>query len=193
MRRLFVLFVAALLPASFVFAENYTVDTATAEIKWNASKITGKHNGRVGFKSGVIEMTDEKLSGGEVAIDMGTIVVDDIKDPGSNAKLTGHLKNPDFFDVEKHPIATLKITDVKPGDGESWYEVTADLTIKDITKSVSFPAEVKQAPEGVTVNTKLTIDRTEYDIRYGSGKFFENLGDKAIHDKFDIEVFGTAK
>lgn len=193
MKRLFVLLLAALLSASSAFAETYIVDPSTAEIKWNASKVAGKHNGRVGFKSGVVEMTDGKLSGGEVVIDMGAIVVDDIKDPDSNAKLTGHLKSPDFFDVEKHPMATLKVTDVKPGSGESWYEVMADLTIKGITKSVSFPAEVRQTAEGVIANAKLTIDRTEYDIRYGSGKFFENLGDKAIHDKFEIEVSGIAK
>lgn len=181
------------LSVSSAFAQTYTVDPASAEVKWSASKVAGKHNGHVSLRSGVLEMADGGLSGGEAVIDMTTIVVDDIQDPGMNAQLTSHLKSADFFDVENHPTASLKVTGVKPGAAEGQYEVTADLTIKGVTKPVTLPVDVRPAAEGVSISAKLTVDRTAYDIRYGSGKFFENLGDKMIHDTFDLEVSGSAK
>jgi polyisoprenoid-binding protein YceI len=111
---------------------------------------------------------------------MTTIVSD-------SAGLDGHLKNEDFFDVENHPEATIAITSTQAVSDEEngdYVMATADLTIKDITNTVTFPI---YSEESLDV-AKITIDRTLWDIRYGSNKFFDDLKDKAIKDEIDFEV-----
>jgi len=97
--------------------------------------------------------------------------------------LEGHLNSEDFFATEKHSTSTLVFTDVK-STGKNSYEVTGDLTIKDITKPVVFDVSIYGSKATATVK----VDRTNYDIKYGSGNFFENLGDKTIYDEFDLVV-----
>lgn len=168
------------------FAETYAVQADASEVKWTATKVTGKHFGKINIASGAIEFTDGQFSGGEAVIDTASLTVEDLQGSGKE-KLTNHLKSADFFDVEQFPSATIKVTEVQPA-GENLYNVTADLTIKNTTKPVSFQAKVEKSESGVTALATILIDRTAYDIRYGSGKFFENLGDKTIHDNFALEV-----
>jgi polyisoprenoid-binding protein YceI len=101
----------------------------------------------------------------------------------SKAKLEGHLKSDDFFSVEKHPTSTLVFTNVK-STGKNSYEVTGDLTIKGITKPITFDVSIY----GNKATATAKIDRAEYNVRYGSGSFFDNLGDKTIYDEFDLVV-----
>lgn len=128
---------------------------------------------------------------------MKSIVNEDQKDEESNKKLVGHLSSPDFFDVAKFPTAKIEITkvdalndDTKPNAN---FSVTGNLTIKDITKSITFPAEIKIENGILTVKSDFDIDRTDWNIKYGSGKFFENLGDKVINDKFNLNLSIIAK
>lgn len=187
MKKIFPALALTLIFNGSVFAETYTVDPAASEVKWQASKVTGKHDGRLNVSSGVIVFEEGVFTGGDAVVDVASLVVDDIVDAENNAKLTGHLKSDDFFDTENHPQAVIKITGAE-FEADDVYHVTADVTIKGITKSVAFPATVAKTETGVQASAVITLDRTDFDIRYGSGKFFENLGDRMIHDTFTLSV-----
>ncbi|MCP1384407.1 YceI family protein [Runella salmonicolor] len=167
-------------------AVSYKVDASKSVVKWHAKKVTGEHNGTVNLANGVLTVDGTKITGGSFEIDMTSIKCEDLTDAGYNAKLITHLKSDDFFSAEKHPKATFKITKVE-GSGAN-YTLTGDMTIKGITKSISFPATVKADAKGVTANAKITLDRTKWDIRYGSKSFIPNIGDKAIYDDFAIDL-----
>lgn len=158
------------------------VDASKSVVKWNAKKVTGEHSGTVALKSGSLMVDGGKVTGGSFEIDMNSIKCEDLTDPGYNGKLIGHLKSDDFFSVAKHPVVSFKITKVEANN------ITGDLTIKGITNSVTFPATVKASKDGATASAKIVLDRTKWDIRYGSKKFFESIGDKAIYDDFTIDL-----
>ncbi|NTD96845.1 YceI family protein [Agrobacterium tumefaciens] len=166
----------------------YTVDPAKSTITWVGKKVTGSHNGTIALQSGTLNVDGKKVIGGTFTIDMNSI-----KDADGSAKLEGHLKADDFFGTAKFPTSTFVITKVA-GSGAS-LTVTGNLTIKGITKPVSFPATVAVNADG-TVSAlagKILVDRTKYDIRYGSKSFFDSIGDKAIDDNFEIGVKLVAK
>lgn len=179
-------------------ATAYNVDAAQSNMAWHGKKVTGEHNGTIKIANGTVLVDKNKIVGGTVDIDMNSIVDLDIKDAEYNGKLIGHLKSDDFFSVEKHPKATFKITNVTPikgaKAGSANYNVAGDLTIKGITKPITFPAQV--AVTGNTVTAKsdaVVLDRTKWDIRYGSKSFFANIGDKAINDDFTVQFNLVAK
>ena len=165
--------------------ETKSVDTAKSQVTWKGYKVTGEHEGTIDIKSGALEFDNGKLTGGNFIINMPTIKVTDLSG-GMAQKLEGHLKSPDFFGVEKYPEATFKITKVvsrgTPGD----YKIVGDLTIKETTKEIKFFAKVSE--DGSTATADIKVDRSDYDVRYGSGSFFDNLGDKTIYDEFDLAV-----
>jgi polyisoprenoid-binding protein YceI len=117
-------------------------------------------------------------------IDMTSLSNKDVSDAGMNAKLVGHLKSDDFFSVEKHPVSSLKITKVEKKAGKTM--ITGDLTIKGITKPVTFPADVKVEKNSVKAKGEVKVDRTNYDIKFRSVKFFSDIGDKVINDEFKV-------
>lgn len=162
--------------------ESKPVNPSKSEIKWTGKKVTGSHYGTVNVKSGKLDMNAGKLVGGKIVVDMTSIACNDLEGEW-NGKLVGHLKSDDFFGVANHPEAVFTIQRaVEAAAGE--YTVTGDLTIKNITHPIKFKANLK---DGVAT-TKVTIDRSKYDIRYGSGSFFDNLGDKTIYDEFELEI-----
>ncbi len=163
------------------------VNTAQSEIIWNAKKVTGEHTGTIAMKEGVITMDGTKLVGGKFVADLTKMVCTDLTDKEYNAKLIGHLKSDDFFSVEKHPTANFVMTKAVAKSANE-YTVTGDLTIKGITKPITFPVTVSATANGATATGKLVIDRSKYDIKYNSKSFFENLGDKMIHDEFTLDV-----
>ncbi|WP_236975963.1 YceI family protein [Membranihabitans maritimus] len=167
-------------------AETAKVDVEKSTVKWHGYKVTGEHYGTVQLKDGELVFQDGKLVDGKFAIDMATIVSDDLSGD-SKGKLEGHLKSDDFFGVESHPHSTLDITNVVPYTG-GVYKVVADLTIKGITKEIKFEAQVKENAGGYLATADIEIDRSEFNVRYGSGSFFDNLGDKTIYDEFEISV-----
>ncbi len=158
------------------------IKTDKSKVVWKGYKVTGSHEGTIALKSGALIFDNEKLTGGEFVIDMTTISSTDLQGE-YKGKLDGHLKSDDFFGVANHPTAKLVITKVK-SSGKNAYNVDADLTIKGSTNPVKFTISVY----GSKATANLKIDRTKYDIRYGSASFFDNLKDKAIYDEFDLVV-----
>lgn len=189
------LLAAALLlaPVAQAKTETWNVNTADSKISWEGRKKIGDaHTGELALKTGKVIMNGGKLTGGEFEIDMQSLKVTDIKDEGMNAKLVGHLKSDDFFSVDKFPVATLKITKVAAGkDGKQ--NISGSLTIKGKTHPISFPAEVHPGKDSVHAVANFNVDRTKYDVRYNSMKFFSSLGDKVINDEFSVKVDLTAK
>jgi polyisoprenoid-binding protein YceI len=158
------------------------INKSASSIGWLAKKVTGEHNGTVGISAGALNVDGNKLVGGNFTIDLKSIKDLDITDANYNQKFIGHISSGDFFEVEKFPTATFIITKVAGN------QVTGNLTVKGITKSITFPAEIAVKGGKVTAKANITIDRTDFNIRYGSKKFFESIGDKAIYDDFALTV-----
>jgi polyisoprenoid-binding protein YceI len=179
-------------------ATTYKVDAAQSKVAWNGKKVAGEHNGTINIAAGTFQVEKNKVVGGNVDIDMASITNLDIADKEYNQKLVGHLKSEDFFSAEKHPKANYKISSLSPikgaKAGEANYTAKGTLTIKGITNPVSFPVNV--AVKGNTITAKsdaVVLDRSKWDIRYGSKTFFANIGDKAIHDDFTVQFNVVAK
>jgi polyisoprenoid-binding protein YceI len=176
-------FVTTLSLASTEPAHGGKIDVNASTVNWTGKKVTGQHTGTVKIKSGELKMEDGNLSGGSFVIDMTSIACTDLP-ADSGAKLVGHLSSDDFFGIANYPTANLTITNVKKDAKAGNFVVTADLTIKGITKAIEFVADVKDHAAKATIS----IERTQYGIKYGSGSFFDGLGDKMIYDNFDLSV-----
>jgi len=166
----------------------YVVNASQSNLIWKAEKVTGKHDGAVKISNGEVSINAGKLVSGSFVIDMTSMVVSDIKDANMNGKLLGHLKSDDFFSVEKYRTSTFVVTAVTPGSQSGSYNVKGNLTIKGITKPIEFPAAIVVDGNTMKATATITVDRTKYDIRYGSKSFFEGIGDKAIYDNFTMEL-----
>jgi polyisoprenoid-binding protein YceI len=179
----FILALVLMLSTQVTFAQKLEVNTQKSTIKWFAKKIGTNHEGNIQVKSGSFEVKNDRIEAGSFVIDMTTISNTDLKDDGYNQKLVGHLKSDDFFGVEKFPTANFKVTkSSKFSNGKAI--VTGDVTIKGKTESISFEVE----KEGNAFSASIEIDRSKFDVRYGSNSFFDNLGDKAIDDIFTLEI-----
>lgn len=160
------------------------VNIKESNIEWKGYKVLGSHTGTIQIKDGSFQFDDNgQLTGGGFIIDMTTIKVTDLEGNGAK-KLEGHLSSTDFFGVENHPTATFTITKVVSRGNPGEYKIVGDLTIKETTKEIKFNANVDENFAAADI----TIDRSEFDVRYGSGSFFDNLGDKTIYDEFDLTV-----
>ena len=173
--------ILAITLASFTSITTKTVNVKDSKITWKGYKVTGEHEGTINLKEGHLEFDGTALVGGHFIMDMTTINTTDIQGEWKE-KLDGHLKSDDFFGVKNHKTATLKFTKVTPTPDR--YHIEADLMIKGITKSIKFDMKVSKN----VASAALKIDRTKYDIKYGSSSFFDNLKDKAISDEFDLNV-----
>lgn len=162
--------------------EKKEVKTETSSVTWKGYKFAGSHTGNLALKSGSLVFDNDKLTGGEFVVDMTTLSSTDLEGE-YKGKLEGHLKSDDFFGVAKHPTATLVFNTVT-ASGKNSYEVTGDLTIKGTTKTVTFDVSIY----GSKATATLKIDRTNYDIHYGSTNFTDTVKDKAIYDEFDLVV-----
>ncbi len=158
------------------------VNTAESSVMWKAYKVTGSHTGVVQLTEGALSFEGDALVGGNFGVDMTSLISTDLEGE-YKAKLEGHLKSDDFFGVATYPTSTLVFTDVK-STGKNSYEVTGDLTIKGITKPITFDVSIY----GSKATASVKVDRANYNVRYGSGSFFDNLGDKTIYDEFDLVV-----
>lgn len=162
-----------------------SVNTKVSNIEWIGKKVTGHHTGTINIKEGLLHMADGNLSGGKITMDMSSIATTDLEGDWAK-KLVGHLNSADFFDVQKHNTAILDITSVKKIDGHN-FTVSGNLTMKGITKPIEFPATIELKDGKLAAFAEVKVDRTLYDIKYGSGKFFEGLGDKMIDDEFIVK------
>jgi len=166
-----------------VNAQTKTIDVKSSTIKWVGKKVTGEHSGTVNFKDGAVIFKGKKLAGGSFTVDMTSLNATDLSGEYQE-KLNGHLKADDFFGTDKYPTAKLVFKKIGTTKTANVYAVTADLTIKGITKPVTFNLTVNDN----SATTAFKVDRTKYDIKYNSGNFFENLGDKTINDDFELTV-----
>jgi polyisoprenoid-binding protein YceI len=173
---------------TFAYADTTTIDPATSKLVYLAKKVTGEHTGEVKLKNGHLNFEKDLLKNGEFEIDMASITNTDIQNPEYHTKFINHMISDDFFSTLKFKTSKLVIKSAKKTKG-STYLITADLTIKGVTAPVTFEADVtKEKATAVVV-----FDRTNYGIKYGSGKFFQNLGDKMIMDNIQLTVSLTAK
>jgi polyisoprenoid-binding protein YceI len=187
MKKLFFLPVLAFVAFAFTTITNHSIDTTNSTVVWTASKVTGTHTGTVKVKSGALKLDQGKLVGGDFTIDMTSIDCTDLQGEWKD-KLVGHLKSADFFGTDKYPTAKFVITRAIPLDTKGNYKVIGNITIKATTKEIKFHAAVTEAAGKATATAKITLDRTDFDVRYGSGSFFDGLGDKTIYDEFDLQV-----
>jgi len=186
----------AAVSSSKAATKTFKLQPQLSTLGWEGKKVTGQHNGNVQFKEGTLQVSGNQIVGGMFTVDMNTLKVEDIKDAGMNGKLMGHLRSDDFFSIEKNPTATFKITKVTPMKADASGNnttITGDLTIKGITKPVSFPAKSGVKGDLASASGTATIDRTQFDIKYGSKSFFEGIGDKAIMDDFTLTFNVIAK
>jgi len=183
--KLLSVFVLALTLTTTVFAGTQKVDVTKSSVKWLGKKVTGEHFGTIGIKEGSLDVEKGKLTGGKVVIDMNSIVDEDLKDAEWNGKLIGHLKSDDFFSVATFPTSELVITKVE-SKGTS-HTFSGNITIKGITNPASFTATSSVDGKSTVYKGTLTIDRTKFNVRYGSKSFFDNLGDKVINDEFTLD------
>jgi polyisoprenoid-binding protein YceI len=187
--KIFTTVLALLAINSFASAKTFSLETSESKMGWIGRKVTGQHNGTLNLASGSMEMDGKTVKSGKFKVDMTSLTVLDLTDPEMNAKLTGHLKSDDFFSVDKNAVAVMTVKNVVIKDIEnSVYHVTGDLTIKGITNEVIFPATIVELQDGYHAHAEFKLDRTLWDVRFRSGKFFENLGDKLIYDDFDVKL-----
>lgn len=164
------------------------IDTEKSTIRWDGYKVTGKHHGQIKIHSGELLFRGEQLTGGHFVIDMHSIEVQDLQGD-SRTRLENHLKSDDFFGVETYPQATLEIIKATSSNQQGAFEIEARLTVKEKTHPILFDATINSAGEMTIAEAKMKVDRSLYDVRYGSGSFFDNLGDKTIYNEFDIAVY----
>lgn len=188
----FIIMIAPLLLASFVTLspltnEQYVLDKKESVVTWKGS-MQFSPNGHVGYvyiSNGDLTIDNGRLVAGTVEVDMTTLADEKY---GSDNELINHLKSADFFDVKKFPTATFVITKVDNG-----LTVTGDLTIKGITHAVTFLVKIAVSEGVASANGKVTIDRTKWDVRYNSGKFFDNLADETISDDIELDMKVVAR
>ena len=165
----------------------FKVDAAKSKIEWTGKKVTGQHTGTIKLSSGEV-VTDGKMpTGGKFTIEMTSMDNTDLQG-GGKEKLLGHLKSDDFFGTEKFPTSTFTATKITPA-GAGKVNVTGNLSIKGKTSAITFPATYTMAGNTLTVvANEVKVNRTIYDIKYGSKSFFDSIGDKAIDDDFLLNI-----
>jgi len=169
---------------------SYGLEAEKSRLAWRGEKVIGKnHTGTVSVQSGELQVRDNKLIGGEFVIDLKSLKSDE-----GIEGLEKHLKSADFFDVDLYPTAKLAITGAEAGE-DGFYKISADLTIKDVTAPVNFEAKLSPTAEGLSASAQFEIDRTVWGLKYGSGKFFQDLGDNMINDDiiFDVDLQANRK
>ena len=160
------------------------IDLSKSSVKWIGEKVTGSHEGNISIKEGHLHFDDNTFSGGNIIIDMSTIECTDL-DGEAKLNIEGHLSSDDFFGVKKFPTARLEIIKAdKAKYSKNKYNISAILEIKNIKQNIEFDAVIEKD----NAKVDLVIDRTKFNVRYGSGSFFENLGDKMIYDDFTLSV-----
>ena len=171
--------------------KEFKIQVAESKVFWTGKKVSGEHTGVISLKNGEIVLDGDKFVGAKINIDMSSIICTDITNAEYNQKLIGHLKSDDFFSVAKFPESNFQATkfDAISGakSGEVNYTVKGMLSIKGISHEISFPAKLEIKNDILKIDATLSVDRTKWDIKYGSGSFFDGLGDKMIHDKFDLK------
>lgn len=189
MKKTLLIILASIVTVTMLPAQDkMEADAAATLIEWKGNKIVGsEHTGIIDLKSGWLSFNGDAITGGEFIVDMNSIKNSDVKDEKMRERLVGHLKSDDFFGVEKYPLSRLVITGSnRNADGKLF--ITGNLTIKEATHPLEFVAVESIAGQTRTYSAAITFDRSLYDVRFGSGRFFSNLGDNAIRDEILLNV-----
>jgi len=165
------------------FAQKSTINTENSTVEWVGKKIGGQHEGLINIKDGSLELNNDQLVGGYFTLDMKSITCTDLEDEGYNKKLVGHLNSDDFFGVDQFPEATFEIT-AATKFVESEASITGMLTIKGKSESITFDVIRNENIYTSTIN----VDRSKFNVRYGSASFFDSLGDNVIDDIFILDI-----
>lgn len=175
-----------------VNGNNYAASTSESTIEWIGTKPVGQHHGTFKIQDGTLILNGGNVEGGSFVIDIKSLTPDDQNDE-YNTKLQGHLLSADFFDAENHPTGTFEITTVTEGveNGEglvmkdATHMVTGNLTLKGITKSITFPAKITVNEDNVIADANFNIDRTQWEMVYGND---QSLGDKFIRPEVNLQL-----
>ncbi len=194
MKGLIVLIFLALSSIGFCSTKEVTLNKESGKITWKGKKFAGEHFGNVQIDKGNLNFQNGELRGGVIEVNMDSLNCLDIEDKEYNAKLVNHLKSEDFFATQKFPASRFEITSVLPSKG-SKYDVKGNLTIKGITKPATLKVNRSEEKESFKYYGDLIFDRTHYDIKFKSKKFFESIGDKVIYDdvSLNIEIYVDKK
>lgn len=176
----------------------YRIDPEASVLEWTGRNINNRHIGRIPVRDGHITINDGSLRQGSVSLDMAGLTDLDLQDPNYRQMLEKHLKSDDFFDVARYPVATMLLLgwETIPGatPGTPDHQVLGQLTIKNVTRTISVPVTVAPQQDGsIKAQAAFGIDRTEWNVNYGSGRLFEKLGMHLVHDRIDIELFVLAR
>jgi polyisoprenoid-binding protein YceI len=163
--------------ASKATGDAYTIDATTSQVGWEGTGVGHGHTGSFKLNNGALNIADGNIASGNFEINIGSLDNADIKD-GSKKDLIGHLLSADFFDAAKYPTAKFVVTkcEALAGDSNATHTVSGNLTLKDSTTNVTFPAKVTVSPTEVSAKAKFVIDRTKWGMSYGN--------DKSLKDKF---------
>ena len=162
------------------------INLSESTVEWIGEKVTGSHSGNISLKSAHFTMGKEHIEGGTFVMDMNSIKCTDIESPEYAEKLENHLKDDDFFGTEKFPTASFSFTKVI-FDGTS-YLITGNMNIKGMSQEITFPAQFHTEKGLFIADAIVKVDRTKHDIKYGSGAFFDELGDRMILDDFTLNI-----
>lgn len=191
-----VITVSLLLSVSSAFAATeLPLDLETSTLRWKGTKVSGSHTGTLGIKEGSVMIEDGKPVSGSFTFDMKSISNSDLEDPAYRTKLENHLKSDDFFDVQQYESATFVISKLTPvADTAGEYLVDGILTIKGISHPIQFTTTITETESDYTASSNLKFDRTRWNVKYNSGKFFDlaNLGDKLIYDEIEVSFLVRA-
>ena len=178
-------------------ATTLSIDS-TSYLNWKGYKPAGEHFGKIFAQEGSISVQNGRLLAGSVLINMSSIKVEDLEGEMAQ-KLKGHLESEDFFEVSKYPTAKFELTDI-PQEGldlNNLKELKGNLTLKDVTKNLSIPVASVTHDEATGVYTiksdKFVIDRSQWNVKYGSKSFFTGLGDKFIENNIELSFELQAK
>lgn len=164
----------------------FVVDPAGNQVTWTGYGVGKEHFGSIDITASDFIFVMGEVATGELTIDMTTIKTQDIENEEMAGNLDAHLKNDDFFAVEDYPEAVFMLDELEWEGGDN-YEASGELTLKGETNEVAFPVTLTEEGAGYRLVGTAVIDRTLYDVRFGSDKFFDNLGDATIKDEFDID------
>lgn len=181
----------------------FQIDTSQSTVTWIGAKVTGRHNGFIPVREGTVTLHNGGPRGGKAIFDMARVRSEDKSiDAAGNTKLTKHLRSPEFFDAEQHPVASFVITTITPLDStqrqqtpgpegnarrmriqDANHKVTGNLTIKGITRSISFPARIELQDSVLRAKANFNIDRTHWKLNYGADN---SLGNRTIYPAVNI-------
>jgi len=188
---------AAVLSAPALQDGTYRLDTENSRLEWIGRNLNNRHYGRIDVRGGELVVAGGQLTAGSIVLDMQSIANLDLQDPAWRDMLLRHLKSDDFFAVESFPTASFRLAgwELQPAASAEAPGgiVTGDLTIRDVTRPISFPAIVAPQPDGtVKAHAAFDIDRTLWNVCYGSCRLFERLGMHLVHDMISLELFVVA-